>query len=86
MEINHQKIETIVPKWFHQWLKVFGKVESERMLVKKVWDYAVTLELKNSFKRQYKRIYSAILSWWGALQSSPMGPKRDLEARMDGHT
>ena len=36
MEIDHQKIETMVPKWFHQWLKVFGKVESERMPVRKV--------------------------------------------------
>jgi len=36
MEIDHQKIENMVPKWFHQWLKVFGKVESERMSVRKV--------------------------------------------------
>jgi len=27
MEIDHQKIETMVPKQFHWWLKVFGKVE-----------------------------------------------------------
>jgi len=33
MEIDHCKIETMVPKQFHQWLKVFGKVESERMPV-----------------------------------------------------
>ena len=36
MEIDHRKIETMVPKRFHQWLKVFGKVESERMPVRKV--------------------------------------------------
>ena len=34
--MDHQKIERIVPKRFHKWLKVFGKVESERILVKKV--------------------------------------------------
>ena len=36
MEIDHQKIKTMVPKWFHQWLKVLGKVESERMPVRKI--------------------------------------------------
>ena len=36
MEINHRKIKTMVPEQFHRWLKVFGKVESERMLVRKV--------------------------------------------------
>ena len=35
MEINHCKMETMVPKQFHWWLKVFGKVESERMPVQK---------------------------------------------------
>jgi len=36
MEIDHRKIETMVPKRFHRWLKVFRKVESERMPVRKV--------------------------------------------------
>ena len=36
MEIDHKKIERIVPKKFHQWIKVFGKVESERIPVRKV--------------------------------------------------
>ena len=36
MEINHRKIKTIVPKRFHWWLKMFGKVKSERMPVRKV--------------------------------------------------
>jgi len=31
MEIDHHKIKTMVPKQFHRWLKVFGKVEYERM-------------------------------------------------------
>jgi len=35
MEIDHQKIERIVPSKFHKWLKVFEKVESERMPVRK---------------------------------------------------
>ena len=48
MEINHQKIETMVPKQFHWWLKVFRKVESERIPVRKVWDHAI--DVKEDFK------------------------------------
>ena len=44
VEIDHHKIKTMVPKQFHQWLKVFGKVESERMLVRKVWDHAIDIK------------------------------------------
>jgi len=55
MEIDHQKIETMVPKRFHRWLKVFGKVESERMPVRKVWDHAV--DLKGEFKASKAKVY-----------------------------
>jgi len=34
---------------------VFRKIESERMLTKKVWDY--TIDLKEMFKLQKGRIY-----------------------------
>jgi len=34
---------------------VFGKVESERMLIRKVWDHAI--DLKEMFKPQKGRIY-----------------------------
>jgi len=36
MEIDYQKIEGMVLSRFHKWLKVFGKVESERMPVRKI--------------------------------------------------
>ena len=55
MEINHHKIETMVPKQFHWWLKVFGKVESERMLVCKVWDHAI--DIKEDFKPSKAKVY-----------------------------
>ena len=55
MEIDHQKIETMVPKRFHQWLKVFGKVESERMPVRKVWDHAI--DVKEDFKPSKEKVY-----------------------------
>jgi len=55
MKINHHKIETIVPKQFYQWLKVFGKVESERMLVQKVWDHVI--DVKEDFKPSKAKVY-----------------------------
>jgi len=36
IEADHRKVEEIVPKRFHRWLKVFGKVESKRIPVRKV--------------------------------------------------
>jgi len=55
MEENHRKIKEIVPKKFLKWRKVFGKVESERMLIRKVWDHAI--DLKETFKPRKERIY-----------------------------
>jgi len=48
IETDHRKVEEMVPKRYHKWLKVFGKVELERMPVRKVWDY--TIDLNNNFK------------------------------------
>jgi len=48
MEIDHKKIEGIVPNKFHRWLKVFRKVESKRMPVRKVWNHVI--DLKKNFK------------------------------------
>ena len=36
MEINYQNIEGMMPSRFHKWLKVFERVESERILVRKI--------------------------------------------------
>ena len=55
MEIDHQKIKTMVPKRFHQWLKVFGKIEPERMPVRKVWDH--TIDVKEDFKPSKAKVY-----------------------------
>ena len=55
IEVDHCKIEAIVPKWFHQWLKVFGKVELERMPVQKVWDHAI--DVKEDFKPSKAKVY-----------------------------
>jgi len=36
MEADHRKVKEMVPRRFYKWLKVFGKVESKRMPVRKV--------------------------------------------------
>jgi len=45
----------MVPKKFLKWRKVFGKVESERMPMRKVWDHAI--DLKETFKPRKGKIY-----------------------------
>jgi len=55
IEEDHKKIKEIVPKRFLKWKRVFGKIESERMLTKKTWDHAI--DLKEMFKLQKGRIY-----------------------------
>jgi len=45
----------MVPRKFLKWRKVFGKVKSERMPTRKVWDYAI--DLKETFKPRKERIY-----------------------------
>jgi len=55
IEADHRKVEEMVPKRFHKWLKVFGKVESERMLVRKVWDHVI--DLNDDFKANKARVY-----------------------------
>jgi len=45
----------MVPKKFLKWKKVFGKVESERMLTRKIWDHVI--DLKKTFKPRKGKIY-----------------------------
>ena len=55
IEEDHRKIEEMVPKKFLKWRKVFEKVESERMLTRKIWDHAI--DLKETFKPWKGKIY-----------------------------
>jgi len=55
VEVDHKKIEEMVPKRFLKWRKVFGKVELERMPTRKIWNHAI--DLKETFKPQKGRIY-----------------------------
>jgi hypothetical protein len=44
----------LVPKTYHQYLKVFSKKESERMPIRKPWDHAI--DLKDTFKPKKGRL------------------------------
>jgi len=55
IEQDHRKIKEMVPKKFLKWRKVFGKVESERMPTRKIWDHAI--DLKEMFKPCKGKIY-----------------------------
>ena len=39
-----KKIEEMVPRWFHKYLKVFKKKDSERIQMRKTWDHAIDLK------------------------------------------
>ena len=41
---DRRKVEEMIPRQFHRWLKTFGKIVSERMPVRKPWDHAINLE------------------------------------------
>jgi len=67
VEVNHRKIEKMVPKMFLKWRKVFGKVELERIPMREIWDYAI--DLKETFKPQERRIYSLLRNEREEVQS-----------------
>jgi len=45
----------LVLEKFHQWIKVFGKKQSERMLMRKVWDHVI--EVKKGFVLRKGKVY-----------------------------
>ena len=55
VKVDYRKIKEMVLQKFLKWRKVFGKVESERMPTRKIWDH--TIDLKEMFKPQKGRIY-----------------------------
>ena len=48
VEVNYKKIKEMVPRKFLKQRKVFGKVKSERMPMRKIWDHII--DLKKTFK------------------------------------
>ena len=45
----------IVPKKYHQWIKVFGKKQSERILTRKLQNYAI--DVKEGFAPRKRKVY-----------------------------
>ena len=50
-----EEVKKIVPEKFHLWIKVFRKKQSERMLIRKIWDHVI--ELKERFVLRKGKIY-----------------------------
>jgi len=55
IKADHKKMEEMVPKRFHRWLKVFGKMESKKMLVRKIWNHVINL--RDDFRANKARVY-----------------------------
>jgi len=55
IKLDREKVKEIVPQKFHKWLKVFGKVKSERMPIRKPWDHVINL--KEDFVLRKGRTY-----------------------------
>jgi len=53
---DEKVLKKLVPKKFWKWRKVFGKRESERILIRKAWDH--TIELKEGFVLKKEKVYS----------------------------
>ena len=45
----------LVPEKHHQWIKVFGKKQSERMPMRKLWDHVI--DVKKGFVPRKGKIY-----------------------------
>jgi len=55
---DEKTLRKLVSKRFWKWKRVFGKKESERMLVQKTWDHAI--ELKEGFVPKKGKVYSLL--------------------------
>ena len=55
VKLDREKVRKIVLQRFHKQLKVFEKVESKRMLVRKPWDHVINL--RKDFMPRKKRVY-----------------------------
>ena len=52
---SKMEAKKLVPEKFHKWIKVFGKKQSERMLMRKVWDYVI--DVKEGFVLRKGKMY-----------------------------
>jgi len=52
---SETEAKKMVPEKFHKWIKVFGKKQSERMPMRKVWDHAI--DVKKGFVLRKGKVY-----------------------------
>ena len=52
---SEAEAKKLVPEKFHKWIKVFGKKQSERMSIRKIWDHAI--EVKEGFVPRKGKMY-----------------------------
>jgi len=52
---SEAEAKKMVPEKYHQWIKVFGKKQSERMPTRKVWDH--TINIKEGFVPRKEKMY-----------------------------
>jgi len=52
---SEAEAKKLVPEKFHKWKKVFGKKQSERMPMRKVWDHVI--DMKEGFIPRKGKIY-----------------------------
>jgi len=50
-----EEAKKLVSKMFHQWIKVFGKKQSEQMPIQKIWDHAINM--KKGFMPRKEKVY-----------------------------
>ena len=50
----------MVSEKFHQWIKVFGKKQLERMPTRKVWDHVI--KVKEGFVPKKGKVYSVVVT------------------------
>ena len=55
MARSEKKAKKLVPEKFHRWIKIFRKKQSERMLMRKMWDYAI--DVKERFVPRKEKVY-----------------------------
>jgi len=52
---SEAEAKKLVPEKFHEWIKVFGKKQSERMPTRKAWDHAI--DMKEGFVPKKGKVY-----------------------------
>ena len=52
---SEAEAKKLVPEKFHEWIKVFGKKQLERMLTRKLWDHAI--DVKEGFVPKKGKVY-----------------------------